>query len=196
MDCLELMQPKIQIRYSPGQDGFVSALFYLELNADIYGWYTEARRHQFSAAFFMLENFYAARTAVLYRSAEDDVYGPWMSDSRAAGNQIRCPLPEPVRHELERIQSKFVQDWLFFENDPGASAEMAPYRERRLTPHAVNVRSRKLHRLEKNNGTLWEHSTPGSDSNVMDFLRKHWRVGEKNMNLDGGRIPASAREAH
>ena len=54
------MQPKIHIRYSPGPGGFVSALFYFELGADIYGWYCDAQEHRFSAAFFMLENFYAA----------------------------------------------------------------------------------------------------------------------------------------
>ena len=173
------MQPKIHIRYSPGRGGFVSALFYVELEADLYGWYAEAREHRFYAAYFMLENFYAPRTPLLYRSAEDDVYGPWLAESARSGNEIRCPLPEPVRHELERIQSKFVQDWLFFENDPAALTELETYSERRLAPQAVNVRSRKLHRLDKRNETLWEHSTPGCDSNIMDFLSKHWPTGER-----------------
>jgi hypothetical protein len=187
------MQPKIHIRYSPGPGGFVSALFYIELDTDIYGWYCDAQEHRFSAAFFMLENFYAAHAPVLYRSLEDDVYGLWIVDAPAARNPVRCPLPEPVRHELERIQSKFVQDWLFFENDPAAAAELATYQERRLAPLAINVRSRKLHRLEKKGEILWEHQTPGSDGNVMDFLGKHWRGGDRAAIRGGERVAAPAR---
>jgi hypothetical protein len=176
---LQLMQPKIHLRYSPGPTGFVSAMFYVEVEADVYGWYAEARQRRFSAAFFMLENFYAPHTPVLYRSVEDDVYGSWIQDTIVSGEQVRCPLPEPVRHELERIQSVFVQDWLFFENDPEAEPERRIYDERRLTLLAVNVKSRKLARLEKQGLALWEHSTPGSDPNVMDFLGKQWRVSGK-----------------
>jgi hypothetical protein len=188
------MQPRIHIRYAPGPGGFVSALFYVELDADVFGWYAEARGRRFSGAFFMLENFYAPHVPVLYRSLEDDVYGPWIVESPQAGNEIRCPLPEPVRHELERIQSKFVQDWLFFENDPAAQAELATYQERRLAPQAVNVRSRKLHRLEKKNKTMWEHSTAGTDINVMEFLRKHWRGNEKTALRAPVRGPVPAQQ--
>jgi hypothetical protein len=173
------MQPKIHVCYSPGEAGFVSALFHVEVDVDIYGWYSEAAAHRFSAAFFMLEHFYAESAPALYRSLEDDVYGPWIADAPPASNQIRCPLPDPLRHELERIQSKFVQDWLFFENDPAAAAEIATYHERQLALQALNVRSRKLHRLEKKSAILWEHLTPGGDGNVLEFLRKHWRGENK-----------------
>jgi hypothetical protein len=172
------MQPKIHIHYSPVPPGFVSALFYIEFDDDVYGWYALAEGHYFSAAFFMLENFYAERSAVLYRSVADDVYGPWVIDSTQADNEIRCPLPEPVRHELERIQSNFVEDWLFFENDPAAALELAAYDSQRLSIHAVNIKSRKLNRLEKSR-TSWEHGASGIDLNVIDFLQKHWDANEK-----------------
>lgn len=144
----------------------------------MYGWYSHAEKSDFSAAFFMLENFYVDRPSTLYRSVEDDVYGPWTSDSSSSGTEIRCPLPEPVRHELERIQSHFVDEWLFFENDPSALQELLAYARHRLLIHTVNVKSRKLNRLEKNNPN-WEHKTPGIDSNLMDFVQKYWRINEK-----------------
>jgi len=172
------MQAKTHIRYLPEEPGSVSALFYVEYGIDVYGWYTHAERSSFSAAFFMLENFYAERSTTLYRSIEDDVYGPWTNDSVPTETEIRCPLPEPVRHELERIQSSFVDEWLFFENDPEASRELLAYASHRLVTHAVNVKSRKLNRLEKSR-TSWEHKTPGIDSNVIDFVQKHWRLNEK-----------------
>jgi hypothetical protein len=172
------MQPRTHIRYFPNQPSSVSALFYVEYGVDVYGWYSHAERENFSAAFFMLENFYVDHPSALYRSVEDDVYGPWISDFPIGGAEIRCPLPEPVRHELERMQSNFADEWLFFENDPAASQEVLTYSSHRLLIHAVNVKSKKLNRLEKNNAD-WEHKTPGIDSNLMDFVQKHWRVNEK-----------------
>jgi len=173
------MQPKTHIRFLPDEPSSVSALFYVEYGIDVYGWYTHAEQGSFCAAFFMLENFYSDRSsAALYRSIEDDVYGPWANDSASTDTEIRCPLPEPVRHELERIQSNFMDEWLFFENDPAASRELLAYASHRFVIHAVNVKSRKLNRLEKTK-TSWEHKTPGIDSNIMDFVQKHWRLNEK-----------------
>lgn len=176
------MQPKTHIRFIPNEPSSVSALFYVEDGVDVYGWYTNADspagEGRFSAAFFMLENFYVNRSSALYRSLEDDVYGPWTNDFPPIDTEIRCPLPEPVRHELERIQSNFVDEWLFFENDPAASNELRSYESHQLSIHAVNIKSRKLNRLEKDGAGL-EHKTPGIDSNVMDFVQKNWRLNEK-----------------
>ena len=172
------MQPKIHIRYMPDEPSSVSALFYVEHGIDVYGWYTHAEKAAFSAAFFMLENFYADRSAALYRSIEDDVYGAWANDFPPTDTEIRCPLPEPVRHELERIQSIVTDEWLFFENDPSASRELMAYSSHQLLIHAVNVKPRNVNRLSRTQAS-WEHKTPGMDSNVMDFVQKHWRVSEK-----------------
>jgi hypothetical protein len=172
------MQPKIHIRYLPEESGSVSAMFYIEHGIDVYGWYTHAENGRFSAAFFMLENFYADRSTALYRSIEDDVYGPWTVDFPPIDNEIRCPLPEPIRHELERIQSTFADEWLFFKNDPAASQDLLAYASHRLAIHAVNVKPRKLNRLDKTSAS-WEHKTPAIDPNVMDFVQKHWRENEK-----------------
>jgi len=181
------MQPKININYTLGHFGSVSALFYVESETDVYGWRIQAKGHYFSAAFFMIENFYASRSTLLYRSLEDDVYGPWVTDFPPTGNEIRCPLPEPVRHELERIQSKFVEEWLFFENDPVAEPELAAYEKQQLSIHAVNVKSRKINRLEKRK-TDWDHSTPGIDPNIIDFLQKYWRHDEKTTQPESLRV--------
>jgi len=172
------MQPKIHVHYSPVKPGFVSAMFYIESETDVYGWYAEARGRHFSAAFFMVENFYTKRDTALYRSLEDDVYGPWMIDMPAAENEVRCPLPEPVRHELERMQSQFVEEWLFFENDPAVTAELAASRQQQMPILALNIKSKKFKRLEKN-GVAFEHSTPGSNPSVLDFVQKYLRYSEK-----------------
>lgn len=168
------MQPKSHIRYIPNAPSSVSALFYIEHGVDIYGWYSHAENGDFSAAFFMIENFYMDSSTALYRSLEDDVHGPWIIDSPFGATEIRCPLPELVRHELERIQSNFVDEWLFFENDPAASQELSVYASHHLLTHAVNVKSRKLNRMEKNEPE-WVHKTQSIDLNLMDYVETHWR---------------------
>jgi hypothetical protein len=172
------MQPKYTISYAPDKLGSVFALFYFESHADIYGWHIEAKSHYFSAAFFMIENFYADHATRLYRSIQDDVYGPWTVDYPPTKGEIRCPVPESVGHELERLQSRFVEEWLFFGDDPHIAAEQSAYRLLGLHVHEVNIRSRRLARLDKD-GRIWTYSSAGVDPNVADLLRKYWRLSDK-----------------
>lgn len=172
------MQSKAYISYSPDKSGSVFALFYLESGADIYGWHIEAKGTYFSAAFFMVEGFYATRAPRLYRSIEDDVYAPWTIDAPPTKDEIRCPVPETVSHELERQQSLFVEEWLFFKDDARPRSEIAAYQELGLPVHEVNIRSRRLNRFHKE-GSPWIHATPGIDVNLVQLLRKYWRLSEK-----------------
>jgi hypothetical protein len=172
------MQPKVYISYSPGKLGSVFALFYFESGDDIYGWHIEARSLYFSAAFFMVENFYANRSPRLYRSVQDDVYGPWIIDYPPTRDEIRSPIPESVGHELERIQSRFVEEWLFFKNDLHIEAEQSAYQVQALPVQEVNIKAKRLHRLLKE-GNTWTYATPGIDLNVIQLLRKYWRLSEK-----------------
>lgn len=172
------MQPKVYISYSPGKLGSIFALFYFESGDDIYGWHIEARSLYFSAAFFMVEHFYANRSPRLYRSVQDDVYGPWTIDYPPTKDEIRCPVPESVGHELERIQSRFVEEWLFFRNDLDIEAEAASYQTYGLPVQEVNIKPRRLQRLHKE-GPTWTYTLPGIDLNVVQLLRKYWRLSEK-----------------
>jgi hypothetical protein len=172
------MQPKFYISYSPDKLGHVFALLEFGADADIYGWHLEAKNHYFSAAFFMIENFYADRATRLYRSIPDDVYGPWTVDYPPSKGEIRPPAPEWIGHELERLQSRFVEEWLLFEDDPHIEAETSAYLMRGLHLQAVNIRSKRLSRMERN-GRTWTYMTPGMDINVVELLRKYWRLSDK-----------------
>ncbi|HZW11600.1 MAG TPA: hypothetical protein VFF81_00220 [Noviherbaspirillum sp.] len=172
------MQPKVYISDSPGNLGSVFALFYFESGVDLYGWHIEARSLYFSAAFFMVENFYADRSPRLYRSVQDDVYGPWTIDYPPTKDEIRCPVPESVGHELERIQSRFVEEWIFFKNDVRIEDELLAYEALGMPVHEVNIKARRLPRLHKENST-WTYMQPGIDLNVVQLLRKYWRLSEK-----------------
>jgi hypothetical protein len=172
------MQPKVHISYSPGKLGSIFALLYFESGADIYGWHIEARNLYFSAAFFMVENFYAQRPLRLYRSVQDDVYGPWTIDYPPTRALIRCPVPESLGHELERLQSRFVEEWLFFRSDLHAGTAQSDYQTLNLPVHEVNVKPRRLQRLRRE-GSTWMYASTGSDVNVAQLLRKYWRLCEK-----------------
>ncbi|HZW21839.1 hypothetical protein [Noviherbaspirillum sp.] len=172
------MQSRIYISYSPDKAGSVFALFYFESGDDVIGWHLETRDRYFSAAFFMIEGFYGNRDARLYRSVEDDVYSAWTVDHPPRRDQIRCPLSEAQLHELERLQSLFVEDWLFFGNDTGIESERAAYQVQGLPVCCANIKWRRLHRLSKN-GNQWTYAPPGTDMNVVQFLRKYWRLNEK-----------------
>lgn len=170
-----MMQPKIYIAVTSGINGATSALLHLESERDVYGWFLESTDRRIAAGFFMLEDFYAHRPAVLYRSVVDDVYGDWIRDHPPGDLPMRCPVPESVVHELERLQSKLVHDWLFFESDPDSASERAACDGHGMVRRAVNIRARKLSRLVRSNGG-WHHWTPGFDQNVLDYLQKYARA--------------------
>jgi hypothetical protein len=167
------MQPKTAICYTPGTQADIATLFYVVSDTDIYGWYLQAQPVRFSAAYFMIEDFYADRSARLYRSVQDDVHGMWISDRSPNGSEIRCPIPEAVGHELERIQSWFVKEWVFFENDPAADLDSTLYERHGLPVAAVNIRYKRLNRLDRSNAG-WSHASPGVDLNIVEFLQKNW----------------------
>ena len=103
------MQSKFCIRYASDHHALLSALFYIEDGNDLYCWHAQLCDHNLIAAFYAIEDFYADQASVLHRSLEDDVHGPWVTlaeDSTLQG--VRCPVPEALRHELERLQLRFV----------------------------------------------------------------------------------------
>ncbi|MGB7480454.1 MAG: hypothetical protein WA924_09010 [Burkholderiaceae bacterium] len=172
------MQPKIHISFFPRNAGSVSALFYVESEVDVYGWYAASNSRRFAAAFFMAENFYAKHTTVLHRSLHGDVYGPWIADYPPAHGKNRCPVPEAIRHELERLQFEFVDEWLFFRNDPAVGGEIAAYQQQGLPLNTLNIKSKRLKRMSEYDSALC-YATAGADLNVMEFLKKYLRFHDR-----------------
>ena len=169
------MQPKVYLSYSRKKPCALTALFYIEQEIDLYGWYISAGSRCLSNAFFMVENFYSETTPVLYRSLADDVYEPWTIDLPPTQSIIRCPLPAEIGHELERMQSRFIEEWLFFASDLDVDADLAAYHAHHLPVQMANIRYRKLQALVAD-GDEWVHVTAGADFNVAQFLEKNWRA--------------------
>ncbi len=169
------MQSKFCIRYASDHHALLSALFYIEDGSDLYCWHAQLCDHNLIAAFYAIEDFYEEQTCVLHRSLEDDVHGPWVTlaaDSTLLG--VRCPVPEALRHELERLQSRFVEEWLFFENDPASRPACRAYETQQLPLHAVNINLKKLARMACAD-RVWQHHNAGFDENVLELVQKFSR---------------------
>lgn len=173
--------PEVYIAYTPRGAGLLAAIFYFVEGNDIYGWYTGARGGEFPAAFFQLENYYAATRTVLYATRGTDVYGGWAFDY-TDGRELALDKPLPVDnalcHLLEAAQSEFAEEWLFYQDDPAAQGEIAAYHHDGLAVQAVNVKHRKLHKLNQDD-VIWHYSSPGLDLNVMDYMRQRWPLDFK-----------------
>ena len=51
------------------------------------------------------------------------------------------PVPEPIRHELSRLQDQFIRHWLCFDTDPDVAHELAELRA--LDGHGREIGQRR-----------------------------------------------------
>ena len=172
------MQSRFYLAFTPRGAGVAAAGYYLVVDPSIYGWFTGARDHGLDAAFFALEGYYSAAPTMYSRSREDDVHGPWVTGVGEKTTEIESPVPEAVRHELARLQSAFVDEWLFYADDPRAAEEIEAYHRLDLPVQAVNVRTRELQRFDQT-GPTWVYTSPGADLNVIAALAEHWTLDHR-----------------
>lgn len=172
-----MRQPFAYLAYAPRGPGLLCAVVLFNAEANVYGWYTGAAGAAFPASFFMLEDFYSVRDTVFYRSLQDDVYSGWAIVKPEGEDELGrpAPVPEEACHELEQIQNAFVQEWLFYADDSESQAEAEGYRRQDLPVRAVNIKSRKLNKLERHDG-VWTYAMPGIDLNIIDTLKKRWSL--------------------
>ena len=172
-----MREPFAYLAYAPRGPGLLCAVVLFTVEENVYGWYTGARGTVFPAAFFMLEDYYSVRDTILYRSLQDDVYDGWAIANPAVEIKIDqpVPVPEELCHEIEHMQNVFTREWLFYTDDPASHAELESYRKEALPLRAVNIKSKKLKKLERHDA-VWAYATPGIDLNIVDFLRKSWQL--------------------
>lgn len=169
------MQPCFYLAITPRGAGLAAALFYRVDGVDIQGWFTGARNHGFLSKFFALERYYGEGPAVFWRSMDGGGRGRWMAGDTSRVSNLHSPLPEAACHELERLQSAFAAEWLFYADDPRAVREMDEYRRLGLPVGAVNVRSSQLARFDRR-GPTWIYASPDTDLNVVAYLMRHWAL--------------------
>jgi len=175
-----MIEPHVHLAYAPRGAGVLCALFWFAQKDHVYGWFTGAKAHERPAGFFMLEDYYSKREAVCYRSVQDDPYGEWLVATTRGESEIDRPVPVPMElcHDLERLQSAFVSEWLLFEDAPGYEEQAAALRARELPVLAMNIRPCKLGKLSAANPIL-TYSSPGADIRAVRFLSKRWPLDYK-----------------
>jgi hypothetical protein len=182
-----VIEPFVYLAYAPRGAGALCACLNFAVDEQVYGWYTGSRAAEVAAEFFMLENFYSPKQTVFYRSGESDVYGTWLVRKRDVARLLDRPPPVPqeICHELNRLQSSFVQEWVFYAEDENAAEEAAAYQALGLPVQPVNIKSRRLGKFDKSDA-IWTYASTGQDMNVIGFLMRHWPLDHDAPESDAG----------
>lgn len=175
MEKPPITTPRTFVAYAPYGVGVMCALVYFERSPDVYGWWIGARDLEWHSAYFKLEEFFTRKPTRFYASDGMDLYGGWKYLYSDPDPVLDRPVAvaDEAAHELERVQDMFVAEWLFFEDDAGADAERRAYDEYRLPLAHVNVRARRLNKLDKG-AAVWTHRSHDFDAAVLEYLQRHW----------------------
>jgi hypothetical protein len=170
-----MSQAHTHFAYAPRGVGVLYAVMWFAEGDHVYGWFIGARNGGHLASYFMLQDYYAARDTAFYRSVEDDVLSDWVHVVHEHGAPVShsSPVPETVRHELSRLQDRFVRHWLFFDDDAQSRAEAEALRARELPVRHVNMRPDRLEKF-RTAAAVWHYDSPEADRNVLAWLSKRW----------------------
>jgi hypothetical protein len=172
------MQAHAHLGYTPRGAGLLYAVLWLAHGNDVFGWYIGSKDGEQQAAYFMLQGYYSKSETHFLRSAQDDMYGPWVEAGPAGEWPVALPVPEPLRHELVRLQDQFIRHWLFFGDDPAARAEAEALQARELAVRGVNVRPARLGKF-RTPAAVWRFDAPGADLGVLIELSKRWPLDHR-----------------
>lgn len=169
------MTPETLLAYAPRGPGVMCAMFYFVDGDDVYGWWIGAQDGDYPPAYFMLEYFYADADTRFFASAGNDLYGGWTREytEKPAALADAIAVDRDVCHRLEQAQAAFAQEWLYFADEPGTERERAAFEADGLPVMPVNIKHRKLHRLDVH-AAVWTHISPNADLHVIEYLRERW----------------------
>ena len=167
--------PRTFVAYAPYGVGVMCALVYFERGLDVYGLWIGARDAEWHSAYFKLEDFFTRRPTRFLAAEGMDLYGGWkhLYSAREPALDKPEPVDNEAAHELDRVQGMFVAEWLFFEDDTGAAAERKAYDQYNMPLAHVNVRARRINKLDKHEA-VWIYRSHGLDATVLGYLLRHW----------------------
>jgi hypothetical protein len=167
--------PQSALAYAPRGVGLAYAIVYIKKELDIYGWWIGARGADMHSAYFRLEDFYTTTGTTFHASAGSDLSGGWQVDLTSGRPQEIDPVAveSGLVQELERVRDTFAAEWLTFESDRDCAREGQAYREAELAHGTVNIRFKKLNKLDKQ-GALWRYYSQDFESVVGDYLGLRW----------------------
>lgn len=175
-----MVQAHGHLGYAPQGAGLLYALLWFDHHDDVLGWFIGMRQGRPLAAFFEVEDYHTPAGGRLLRSAQDDVYGPWLETTDAGDIELPHPppVPEDLCHELIQLQDHFIRHWLFFADDAEAAAQAEALRARGLPLRAVNVRADRLDKFDTS-GDEWRYDAPGADTGLLVHLSRRWPLDHR-----------------
>ena len=175
-----MIEAHAHLAYAPRGAGLLYAMLWFADGPSIYGWYIGSRDGIPEASYFVLPDYYAVTPTVLYRSVENDLYGPWVQVTEDGDNELPHPPPVPqaLCHELVRLQDQFIRHWLFFDDDPDSETHAQALNARELPVRHVNIKASRLGKLRMG-AAVWRYDALGADLNVLVRLSQRWPLDER-----------------
>jgi hypothetical protein len=175
-----MIEAHAHLAYAPRGAGLLYAVLWFADGPNVYGWYIGSRDGVPEASYFVLPDHYTAKPDVLYRSLEDDLYGPWVQITERGQSELSesPPVPQALCHELARVQDEFIRHWLFFDSDPDSEAQARALNARELPVRHVNIKASRLGKLHTS-PAVWRYDAPGADQNVLVYLSQRWPLDER-----------------
>ena len=175
-----MIEAHAHLAYAPRGAGLLYGVLWFAVGPSVYGWYIGSHGSLFEASYFTLLDYYAEKPAVLYRSIEDELHGPWVQVTDQGESELPHPPPVPqaLCHELARLQDEFIRHWLFFDDDPDSETQARALRARELSVRHVNIKPSRLGKLQTA-AAVWHHDAPGADLNVLVHLSQCWPLDER-----------------
>lgn len=166
---------QVELAYAPRGVGLAYAVVCIKKEPHVHGWWIGAQGADMHSAYFRLEDFYTATGTTFYASVGSDLRGGWQIDLTSGRPREIEPVAvdSELAQALERVQDNFAAEWLVFDSDPDFARELESYREAELAHGAVNLRFRKLNKLDKQ-GALWRYYSGGFEAAVADYLGRRW----------------------
>jgi len=163
------------LAYAPRGPGLLCALAYFTVEKDVYGWWTGFKDYGYLSAYFKLDSFYAPENTAFLATEGSDLYGGWRFDYARSEPALDRPVPveDAVAHRLDQLQELFFNEWLFARADPVAQGELEAYASGELALQDVNIRHRRLNKLD-HHGAVWIYRSHGLDGHVVDYLSARW----------------------
>jgi hypothetical protein len=113
------------------------------------------------SAYFVLESYYSRARLRFASVPEGALHSEWIDDAAA--------------HALATLQEAFVNEWLFYADEPGAELQLAAYAQRGLHAGLMNVRVDKLTRFDKGQAS-WTYYSREFEHGVLEALSRHWAL--------------------
>jgi hypothetical protein len=167
--------PRSLIAFAPFGVGLMCALFYIEKDLDIYGWWIGNRDTEYESAYFKLEDYFTRKPTQFYATEGDDLYAGWRYLYSAKDPVFDDPQPmeQQIAHELDRLQGIFVAEWLFFDHAVDQASEREAYDRMGFPVRYVNLRIDRLNHLDRDQ-PVWIYRSHDFDGGVLDYLARFW----------------------